>query len=462
MFKTLLGAVLTLMLLLAISMTGVNCCSAKYNQPLIDTSHISKDTAVVNQDDQTLMYICFSGGGTRAMSMGYYVVDALAHVSYKTYANYSKEDTTTLRDEIDYTSGVSGGAFVSAALAAYPQAQWTTFYHVGVENNLQGKIIKKLLEIKNWPFLLSPYYNRTDLASEFYDRRVFKHLTFGQLPARPVVYINSTVLASNSHLVFTDEYFRYINSDIRSYPLGFACAASSAFPGGFAPMTLKNYNRTYMSEDSLRHNPRYRLAVANSYSDIEQRAWANTYRFLKDTSNQWLHVSDGGIAGNTGIERVLDAWRTNGVINKAINNSQRPLKRLIIMVVNAGADKPDESCRKRVAPGILKTVLYTTTISMDLLSDTRMAQLHTRVEELCSAIRQANGHDPALAQLEEPYLIELNAQNLENTALKHEFNNISTSLSLSGAQLNTVHQVVQELLKNNAEYSRLLQNINNK
>ena len=461
---TVINAIIVLMVLYF----ACSCCSARYNLSLTDAEPVEHATSSSVHDDQTLMYACFSGGGTRAMAMGYEVVNMLAKVPYKVYiTGPGSRDTTSLRDEIDYTSGVSGGAFVSAALAVYPQKEWSEFYRVGVSRNIQGSIIRRLLAVKNWPRLLSPYYNRTDLASEFYDRRVFKRMTIGQLPVRPVVYLNTTVLAVKSHLVFTDEYFRYIGSDINSYPVGFACAASSAFPGGFAPMTLKNYNTKYLPEDSLLTYARYRLAVANSQSDIEQRNWAQMYRFFKDTTNRWLHVSDGGIAGNTGIERVLDDWHTNGVISRAINDPAHPIKRLIIVVVNSGTDKPDESCFKRRAPNTLKTILYTTTTAMDLLSQTRTAQLKARVDELWTVIQQSAGHDPSLAQLEKPYLIEVNARNLKNRQLRDEFDVIPTSFDLPDSQLRVIKQVVSELLSYNSEYQRLLQavvedNIKNK
>jgi len=452
--KRVLLVVLTFGLLYGL--TGA-CCSAQYN--IAGRSNPPSPKPVV-EDDQTLMYTCFSGGGTRAMAMGYEVVDALAKVDYKVYVRGpSLFDTTTLREEIDYTSGVSGGSFVSAALAVYPQEEWPIFYRKGVSRDIQGSIIKHLLAVKNWPRLLSPYYNRTDLASEFYDHRVFKNYTFGDLPQRPVVYINTTVLAARSHFVFTDEYFRYIGSDIYKYPVGFACAASSAFPVGFAPMTLRNYIRTYQSEDSLRLNAHYRYAVANEQADIQQHAWADLYRFLRDTSNQWLHVSDGGIAGNTGIERVLDAWRSNGIINRALNDVKNPLKRLIFVVVNAGAGVPDGSCSKRMAPNAFKVLMYTTTTSMDLMSATRIAELKARVDELWTIIQQSRTFDASLANLEKPYLIEISARNLPEGVLKQAFNNIPTTFDLPAEQLLTIRQAVAELMTNNTEYQRLLQSI---
>lgn len=453
--KLLLALVLALALLVGLA----HCWSATYNQPMNQGLPIERPVVRVLEDPQTLLYCCFSGGGTRAMSMGYHVVEEFQKIRYKRYAQGPGAfDTTTLRDEIDYTSGVSGGAFVSGALAVYPARDWPEFYHRAVSRNIQGTIILRLFEFWNWPRLLSPYYNRTDMASEFYHRRIFQRRTFGELPVRPVIYINSTVLAIGTHWVYDDEYFRYINSDLQSYPLAFACAGSSAFPVGFAPMTLKNY-QTHVPPESLINYPKYRYALMNAQTDMAQRQFARTYEFLRDTANRWLHVSDGGIAGNTGIERVLDDWRTNGVINRALNNADRPLRRLIFVVVNAGTTRPDRSCARRSAPHATKVLLYTTTTAMDILSAQRTAELKAKIDELWQVALNAHGADPTLAQLERPYLIEINAQNLQDPQLEQEFNQIPTALDLSEAQLKTVRLAVLLLLAENPELLRLKQSI---
>jgi len=450
-YKQLLSIALCLMFLVLCC----RCCSAKYNQPLANRTSTGTAWALDFQDDQTLMYACFSGGGTRAMAMGYHVVEELAKIKYKPVVRGpGLVDTTTLRDEIDYTSGVSGGSFVSAALAVYPAGQWSEFYRLGVARNIQGSIIYRLLAIWNWPRLLSPYYNRTDLASEFYNRRIFQRKTFGDLPARPVIYINSTLLALGTHWVYNEEYFNYINSDIASYPLAFACAGSSAFPVGFAPMTLKNY-APYVAPDSLFKYPKYKYAKMNAQIDLNARNFTHTYEFLKDTANQWLHVSDGGIAGNTGVERVLEDWRTNGPINRAINNADQPLRRMIFVVVNAGTTKPDKSCAKRGAPAATRVLMYTTTTAMNILSVARISDLRDKVDALWQAVLDSDGKDPSLAQLEQPYFIEIDAQNLQDEKLEYDFNQIPTAFDLSDAQLEIIRQVVLNLLADNPEFNRL-------
>ena len=455
-----LKRIILLLLLLTTVLLLCRCCTPRYNTRLTEPPS-KRDTVhyPIPNDSQTIEFVCFSGGGTRAMAMGFYVVQNLMRVQYKQYTKDSILKWSTLRDEIDMTSGVSGGSFVSAALGMYPPEQWNDFYTKGVYCNIQKQIVLRLLLPWNWFKLASPYYTRTDIAAKYYNDYIFKQKNFNQLYDKPIVYINATLLAEGAHFVFNEQYFKYINSDINTYPVGFACAASSAFPGGFAPITVKNYTPSGITDSTMLKDPKYANAVRNSSRDIYQYEFAKMYRFLHDSTNEWIHLSDGGIAGNTGIERVLDEWKTNGIINKALNNSDNPLKRLIIIVMNAGTETDDKSCVQQSPPGIAKVLLYTTTTAMDILSRERYEVLKSKIDELWQTIQQTRSTDPSLALLEKPYLIEINARNIKDPVMKQKFDVIPTTFNLPTEQLETIHKVTFDLMNENAEFLRLKQAI---
>ena len=441
-------------LLLVISYFLCQCCTPKYNQPLLQPLIKPKpDTTTIVQDSQMLFATTFSGGGSRAMAMGWFVCEALSNIKYS--------DKTNLMQEIDISSGVSGGSFVSAALPIY-RNNWKEFYTNGVVTDIQGAIIKRILMPWNWPKLLSRYYTRTDLASEYYDKYIFKNHTFGSVPPYPQLFINATLLAQGTHFVYNDEYFRYIGSDIDSYPLGYACAASSAVPIGFISMTLKNYGNT-LSYDSLLNDRKYKRADRNRVDDINLYVYYRLRNFLNNKDNGWLHNQDGGLAGNTGIKRILDECKTNGVINKAINNVNNPLKRIVILVVDAGTAKDDPSCEKQAPPLSLKVIMYTMTTAMDILSSERLAEVKAYMDQVWQTAQQSQRglgfNDKALAQLEKPYVIEISARNIMEMNLANRFNNLPTSFHMNKAQLITIKEAVSHLLQNNKEYKRLVKAI---
>ena len=441
-------------LLLVIGYLLCYCCTPRYNQPLLHPSPDPKPAPpAIKQDTQMLFATTFSGGGSRAMAMGWFVCEELSKIKYG--------DSTNLMQEIDMSSGVSGGAFVTAALPIY-RNNWKEFYTAGVTRNIQGAIIRRMLIPWNWPWLLSPYYTRTNLASEYYDKYVFKRHTFGTIPTYPKIMINSTLLAQGTHFVYTDEYFRYIDSDISTYPLGYACAASSAFPVGFPAVTLKNYGKT-LSQDSLMCDREYKRAYRNRVEDLNLYVYYRLRNFLNDKTNEWLHNQDGGLAGNTGIKRILDECKTNGIINKAINDANNPLKRLVVLVVDAGTTKSDHSCEKQRPPWSIEVIVYTTTTAMDVLSGERLAEVKSYLDQVWQVAQQSREgfgfKDNALSQLEKPYLIEISARNILDKDLSERFNKLPTSFHMNAEQLKTIKQAVTYLIENNEEYKRLVQSI---
>lgn len=405
-----------------------SCYKPHYNQIAVGGEQQKKESIV--EDSTTMFIICFSGGGSRAIAMGYYIMDELSKVEYSKH---------TLFDEVDVVSGVSGGAFVAAAIPIYKD-RWNEFEDV-VKMNIERSLMIRLVMPWNILRMMSPYYSRTDMASEFYSKYIFDDNTFGTISKHPLVLINATLLSQGVHFVYDNNFFNYLGSDITSYPIGFAVAASSAFPGGFPAMTMRNYT----IGDSLMRYPMYRSAFRNKSRSVDKFNYYRLRNFLN--SSEWLHNQDGGLAGNTGVKRVLDAWNTSGFINTALNN--RKLKKLIIMVVDAGtldSKIPDQS-----PPSSLESILYSTYTAMNALSGERWSEVKLKVKKLWKI-------DTKLLEYK-PYLIEINARNLSDPT---EFNKIRTSFNISNKEAACVKKSVVELINKNKEYRRLIDDIGRK
>ena len=102
---------------------------------------------------------------------------------------------------------------------------------------------------------------------------------------------------------------------------------------GFNPRTFINYTQQ-VPDSVLQRDRKYAAAVLNSENDMDSYLYASYRRYLNNSNlSHYLHVSDGGIAGNTGIEAVINEMKTGGILNKAINSGK--LKRLIVVMANA-------------------------------------------------------------------------------------------------------------------------------
>jgi len=95
-------------------------------------------------------------------------------------------------------------------------------------------------------------YTRSDIMKETLDNNLFEGKTFEKMGSGlPRILINATTLTEGKHFVFSEEGFKSLNSRIDTYPVANAVMASSAFPGVFHDMTLKDYSIS--SEQNYEH-----------------------------------------------------------------------------------------------------------------------------------------------------------------------------------------------------------------
>ena len=149
-----------------------------------------------------------------------------------------------LLDEVDLISGVSGGSFTAAYYGLFGDRTFQDFEQKFLKKNIQGELSSQIFfNPANWTRLFSPYFDRSDLAAEYYDKNVFEGATFADLARRPgpMILINATDMVYGTRLAFIQDAFDIICSDLSAFPVARACAASSAVPILLTPITLKNY-----------------------------------------------------------------------------------------------------------------------------------------------------------------------------------------------------------------------------
>ena len=167
------------------------CAHYPINQPLkqADPQAGYRGRNLVNpeQDDQLLLILSFSGGGTRAAAFSYGVLETLRDTTVSIRGRERR-----LLDEVDAITGVSG-SFTAAYDGLFRDRIFEDFESKFLKKNIQGDIVRStLFNPVNWAKFLSPYYARSDLAADYYNKYVFEGKTFGDLLARKEPMILST------------------------------------------------------------------------------------------------------------------------------------------------------------------------------------------------------------------------------------------------------------------------------
>ena len=190
-------------------------------------------------DQQDLVILAFSGGGTRAAAFSYGVLEALRRIEIVTNSGRK----IRLLDEVDVITGVSGGSFTALAYGLYGEKLFDDYEARFLKRNVQGELTARFLDPLNWGALSSTGWGRSELAAQLYDEILFNGATFADLyrAGGPMIVVSATDLATGSRVVFVPQNFDVMCADLGPIRLSRAAAASSAVPVVLSPITINNY-----------------------------------------------------------------------------------------------------------------------------------------------------------------------------------------------------------------------------
>jgi predicted acylesterase/phospholipase RssA len=410
--------------------------------------------------DETFVALTFSGGGTRAAALAYGVLAKLQETRID-------KNRKSLLDEVDLISTVSGGSFTGAYYALFGSRIFAEFKDKFLYRNLEAELLGKMFNPVNWWRLASPYFSRIDLAAEIYDESIFDRQTYGALAQKakkPFLIVNATNLYQGARFEFTGRQFHYLGSDINSYPVARAVAASSAFPFLLSPVSLVNYphpaEKKFTLQDEL---------AAGDYRTNKRRYYAakNNNIYADEKEHPYVHLMDGGLADNLGLRAVYDLYVREEIRTK-INNGK--IKRLLIIIVNAKTAKKETWDKNEVPPGLTTIAYKTATVSMDNYSlDTVEAftnLFNERIREqqsidACQQFLDRQAKDgykiPSLAGGNlKLYVADLSFDDLADPRLRDYFNSLPTSFKLSPEQVNNLIDIGGKLLDQHPAFQKFI------
>ena len=407
----------------------------------------------------TMVWVALSGGGTRAAALAWAVLHEFRKVRFSVQTPDGATESN-LADQIDHLSGISGGSFAAAAWALFGDRpdRRELFEQRFLRRNIQRALVKQLVSPPwNIARLARADYGRSQLAADFYQREVFEGRTFSDLPPSPGLHIHATHLARGERFTFSDRAFAQLGSNLGRYPIGYACAASSAFPVLLSPITLANLGRSLPLAELEDRQPRYRRAVLDARAQIEQDLRRQSYEYFNDkVSNKFVHLADGGLVDNQGLQATLDEFESGGLLNSRLNDDRIPLRRLVVVNVNAGTGRNDRS-GSRLKPPTWRSVMMTTMVaSMDVLSAKRWMRIQSHCRDLYRPLVDS-GADLAYRGMDRPYTIEVNFRNLSDADLRSRCQALPTSFHLDADQLQLISLAARKLVAEDPHVRRLAQ-----
>jgi NTE family protein len=431
------------------------------NQPLNKYEpgygYIAQNMGSPDNSEELLLILSFSGGGTRAAAFSYGVLEEL-RATQVTLDGQRRG----LLDEVDIISGVSGGSFTAAYYGLFGDRIFEDFESRFLKKNIQGALtIRVLLNPINWFRLSSPYFDRSDLAAEYYDENVFERKTFGDFIKRkgPMVLINATDMSKGTRLTFQQHFFDAICSDLSKFPVARACTASSAVPGLLSPVTLKNYagRCSYTI-------PPYLEKVPTDYRQREMRE--NVMPVLDSKEKPYFHLIDGGVADNLGLRAVEESVSVVGNLWTTLKLSGREkVHKVVFVIVNAEKRADDHWDKIEYVPPFGAMLSNYSSIAISRYNLETVALLQESFERWTREIRTGRcppgqvSTDPGACGDINFYVAEVKFENLEDPAERAYMDKLPTSFRLKAEEVDKLRDAARRLLRNSEGFQKLLRDL---
>ena len=443
-----------LLLLSGCATRQVNPRIVKYDPSSL--RQFQKQWQLGNQQD--LVILAFSGGGTRAAAFSYGVLETLRRIEIVTKAGQK----TRMLDEVDVITGISGGSFTALAYGLYGDKLFDEYETRFLKRDVQGELTARTLNPLNWGELSSTGWGRSELAAQLYDEILFNGATFADLYRAngPAIVVSATELATGSRIVFVPQNFDVMCADLHPIRLSRAAAASSAVPVVLSPITINNYGGScgYQQPPWLRtfaelpEPPRPAARALNRLQELQA--------LDNGVEDPYFHLVDGGVSDNLGLRSVLDVLETFEALHEA--GQPTPLdhiRSIIIFVVNSLSIPSTKWNKSENSPGTVDVLIKSAGVPIDRYSDEMVEQLKD-IDARWNTLRQIrrslaflNNKDPAMKEIinapnADIYVVDVSFKALQDKSERDYLNQLPTSFHLPDAAVDRLRAAARTLILN--------------
>ena len=370
-------------------------------------------------------------------------------------------------------TGVSGGSFTALSYGLYGDRLFDEYEKRFLKRDVQGEIIARTFNPKNWASLWSTAWGRSELAADFYDEILFENATYADLIRKdgPLIVVSATDISTGARFPFTQLTFDILCSDLGSVRLSRAAASSSAVPVVLSPVTVNNYGGTC----GFKAPPWVKL-----FLDAENppRPAARAIRTLRSmqglgdgAARPYLHLVDGGVSDNVGMRGVLDTLE----LLEALHDAGQPTlldgkRRVVVFVVNSLSSPPSDWDRSESPPGPVSIMLKSAGVpidhfsfeSIELLND--MSQRWRTMRTIRNSAAMAANKDPAIAAAMRVPNAEIYAIDVSFAALKDKdelayLNEQPTSFVLTDEAVDRLRAAAGKIIMDSPDFQRLLRDV---
>jgi len=434
--------------IVAACLAAAGCAHFPENQPLVAWSPGRPLLAMGAQESSRdiVVLLAFSGGGTRAAALAYGVLEELRDTVVEIGGERRR-----LLDEVDLVSGVSGGSFTAAYYGLFGDRIFEDFAERFLRRNVQGDLLRRVvLNPVNWFRLGSARFSRSDLAAEYYDEHIFEGRTiaeFGAVPG-PAILLNATDLVRGVRFSFIREQFDPICSDLLSYPVARAVAASSAVPGLLTPIRLRSYAGTcgYELPEWVADALASERAGTRRYTQARVAA-----SYVNPDAGSTVFLVDGGITDNLGVRGPFDRVVRTGSLDAVLTEAGYGGAHAVLLIVVNAQTEPDLDLEDtgNIFRSLALMAGITSGIQIRRFNFETLELVRTSFERWADRISSA-GH-PFTFQM-----AEVSFSHVRDPERRRGLNNLPTSFALDDEAVDELRGVGRGVLRNSEHFQEFL------
>jgi NTE family protein len=404
--------------------------------------------------------MAFSGGGKRSAAFAHGVLRGLRQIPVV-------EDgrTRSLLDELDYIAAVSGGSFPAMHYGLYHDKSFETFASEFLKVDINAYVYGTYLLPWNWEWLVNPFFGTNDRMAEVYDRLMFHGATYADLLRQglPVISVNATDIANGISYSFTQPSFDLICSDLSSFPVARAVAASNGFPVLFSPITL------------ISHTPDCRGVRPPTAAPAE---WAETpdqlsrrallariaNRYLDPERTKYIHLLDGGISDNLALRGVANGAIALDDTTDAFRRVALKARRVLVLSIDGQSASDPSLSKQRVVTGLSQIFGAVSGTQIDaynfetlVLTDNELRQLVESLRKArCDEARVIEGHDCADVR---GALVHISLASIPDPQERQRLQAIPTGLTIPDQDVDALVSSGEQLVQRNDTIRRLISDL---
>lgn len=331
-------------LLFCLCLALTACASAPMNPPRnkpAATQTMQREPKPLDAD--TYVALSFSGGGLRAAAFSYGVLEGLR--------GQASTQGRSLLDEVSFITSVSGGSLTAAYFGLHGAEGLRDFRDKVLLRDGEAGLRFSLLNPNNLRRLFAGGLNDRSDFNDWLENDVFKGATFADMfkRPRPVVWISASNVQYRLAFPFHERAFDALCSDLASYPVSEAVAASMAVPLFFAPVVLERFP----GQCELKTPPG--LIGRRDDRDDQHRLRLALGRLFRDNldpkAGRYLKLVDGGLTDNLGLVAILQSRvLLNTPYGPLPENDAATMRRMLFVVVDAGQGPSADWAREAAGP----------------------------------------------------------------------------------------------------------------